>query len=175
MGDVKFMEPEEYEAYLAQKKAEEEAFVTGMCTEEEAKNPPELGKITSTEDKEIQVSLYDLNRQMISQMPDMTEEQLLFARESFKDWLNHYKDNYYMLLNHELHYFTLFHGKFMDEETYNNLWQELLEVFQSVGHLKMVELDNNDAMAFWSTWDNGEDELPYCFYFFPYGQGVVEV
>ena len=93
MGDVKFMEPEEYEAYLAQQKAKEEAFVTGMCTEEEAKNPPELGKITSTGDKEIQVSLYDLNRQMIAQMPDMTDEQLLFARESFKDWLNHYKDN----------------------------------------------------------------------------------
>lgn len=175
MGDIKFMEPEEYEAYLAQQ--QEPAFVTGMTTVDDLANLPQDGevKITSTGDKELHVSLYDLNRQMVAQMPDMTEEQLLFARESFKDWLNHYKDNYYMLLNHDLHYFTLFHGKFMDEETYNNLWNELLEVFQSVGRLKTIELDNNDAMAFWATWENGEDDLPYCFYFFPYGQGVVEV
>lgn len=169
MADIKFMEPEEYEAYLA---AQEQAVT--------AEKP-----IATNDNTEIQVSLYQLNRQLVAQMPDMTEEQLLFARESVKDWLAHNTDNYYMLLNNDLHYYTLFHCKstYADEETYNGFWAELMDVFHSMGrgihpqngHLKIVEVDTNGMVACWATWDDGEDNLPHCFYLFPYGQGVVEV
>lgn len=159
---ARFMEPEEYQKYL-------ESIENAPATEESVEE--------SLEKQEVLVSLYKMNQDIIRTMPDMTDEQLMFARETFKDWVAAHRDTYYMLLCNELHYYTVFRFPYVadhiSDARYTDFWTELMDVMSYVGPAKIIEEDTNGMMSIWAT--ARQDEDVHCFYLFPYGQGVVEV
>ena len=68
----------------------------------------EIGETTSTSG-EVSMSLYEMNRQLINQLPDYNEEAWGGAEEILKEYLEKHAHSYYMMYGRELNYFTVFH------------------------------------------------------------------
>ena len=167
-----YMEQEEYEAYL---KEQERILEEVKRKNEELKAQGSDGLMTTT--------LYEINQGIMNGMPALDEDGKSKARQKFFEWFwgnddANNIDHYYMLLCKELNYYTIFHNSqhcagatddLMDED---DLWCELMDVLSYVGDIKVMEVDTNGA---WSIWANWHGEGCHCFYFFPYGGGVVEV
>ena len=158
-----YVEPEEYENLLELLKEQDNM--------EKAFEVPE-----DEEAPKVEVSLYELNQMMIAQMPDMHPEQM---KENFLNWFNgkdgdgYRYNNYFMLLCNDNNYYTLFHLDWDGSEYDELFWQNLCEVFECVGPVKIMEEDTNGAFSIWANWlDKG---IYHCFYLFPYDKGVVEV
>ena len=119
------------------------------------------------------ITLYELNKQIAAQEKEITKERLMKKADEIKNWVGEkYINNdetYFMLLNHEHRYFTLFSKK---EETTildfpYNVTSELIEVLLELGTLKDLYYNQNgDAYECWV------DDSMYLF--FPYTRGVIE-
>lgn len=167
-----YMEPEEYEAYLK----EQEEMIAAF--QEKSKEMAEQAK-----DGLASTTLYEINQGIMNGMSALDEDGKLKARQKFFEWFwgnddANNIDHYYMLLCKELNYYTIFHnsqhcaGATEDPMDEDDLWRELLDVLSYVGDIKVMEVDTNGAWSIWADWHG---EGCHCFYFFPYGGGVVEV
>ena len=120
-------------------------------------------------------TVYDLNKQLVE-----TDEKVISPyklnekKKIIKQFIRESKDNYFMLLCNERRDYTLFNIISDKEEDKLN---ELANVFvdeclQNRGNIKGIDLtENKDAIEVWLSIE-GES---YCYYFFPYNAGVVEV
>lgn len=64
------------------------------------------------EEKSIEVgTLYDLNKQIINQLPEMPQEQIQEQLIKIKNWFSESKNKYFMLLCREKADYTLFNFK----------------------------------------------------------------
>lgn len=117
----------------------------------------------------FELSLFDLNKQIISQIEDYNEEDFTNAKKIIEKYINLKNGEFYMLLCRDLNYYTLFHRK----QEYNNfpIENELIECLENIGSVKAFDItDNEDAIEIWV---NVKDE-PYVMYFFNYDKGVVK-
>lgn len=113
----------------------------------------------------IEMGVYDMNKQIIAQMP-VLEDLTAGCAAIAKLQQNHY-DTYYMLYGKELSYFTLFKLK---EPQY--LADEVIACLNNVGSIKAIDLtENEDAVEIWVQNEND----PTVLYLFPYDNGVVLV
>ena len=188
-----YMEQEEYQEYLSQKASQEELPVEEiwqMAPADELATEAEIGSITTVNGTEeivdttevskealpekafAGVSLYELNQQLIAQMPEYDEKKWTNAKLIVADWYNKHKDNYYMLLCHECNYYTLF-DMTRDSAIGADLAYELQDTIRYVGAVHDISVDTNDMIAVWAKWRDTDNV--HCFYLFPYGQGVVHV
>ena len=113
----------------------------------------------------FEMGLYDMNKQIISQMPNLTDwDRVETALLDFdKKWHN----DYYMLYGKEISYFTVF--KIKEQIAFG---REVIDVIKNVGAVKAIDpTENADAMEVWVIYD---DE-PTCLYLFPYDSGIVQV
>ena len=113
----------------------------------------------------FEMGLYDMNKQIISQMPDLTDwDRVETALLDFdKKWHN----DYYMLYGKEISYFTVF--KIKERIAFG---REAIDVIKNVGAVKAIDpTESADAMEVWVIYD---DE-PTCLYLFPYDSGIVQV
>lgn len=120
---------------------------------------------------EAQTTLYEMNQQLIAQLPEIN---MKVAEKNFRRWYSNFNhnDTYFMLLNNDLHYYTLFANTIVhDEDAVDNFWAELLDVLSYCGTIKVMEEDTNGAFAIWVIWE--ETGVPEQFYLFPYDRGVV--
>lgn len=167
-----YMEQEEYQEYLAQNEPIE---VWQMSTPEALAEEIETETseaVTDKKDSLAKVSLYELNQQLISQMPQYDEKKWTDAKLIIADWYKNHKDNYYMFLCHECSYYTLF-DMTRENAIGADLAYEVQDTIRYIGPVHDVSIDTNDAIAVWAEWyDTGNI---HCFYLFPYGQGVVHV
>ena len=113
----------------------------------------------------FEMGLYDMNKQIISQLPDLTDwdrvEQTLL--EFDVDWTN----VYYMLYGKEISYFTVFKVK-----EHICFGREIIDVIKNIGAVKAIDLtEAADAVEVWVMY---KDE-PTCLYLFPYDNGIVQV
>jgi hypothetical protein len=117
------------------------------------------------ENSNINIDLYDMNKQIISQMPVLDN---LEDKEYLVDNLHAKFENfYYMLYGKEISYFTLFK---INESKY--FGKEVIECLKDVGYIKAIDLtDTGDAIECWIENEQG----PTCLYLFPYDAGVVQV
>ena len=131
--------------------------------------------------KQPQLTLYDLNKQMVAQMSPMTEEnEQQHIEEIFNPFLTEKNNKYYMLLCKELSYFTLFHK---DESNSDDFFKTLKELITSNGTLITACWTNEDTKESIEYWvriktpieNNPDFSEVYCFVLFPYDAGVVEV
>ena len=120
-------------------------------------------------------TVYDLNKQLVETAEKVISPYKLNEKKKIiKQFIRESKDNYFMLLCNERRDYTLFNIISNKEEDKLN---ELANVFvdeclQNRGNIKGIDLtENKDAIEVWLSIE-GES---YCYYFFPYNAGVVEV
>lgn len=119
-----------------------------------------------TPNTEINLSLYDMNKQIISQLPALSSfEEIIAEIDAFvKETLN----THYMLYGKEISYFTIFQRCFDYTET---VGEAVIDCLKNVGIIKSIELTDG-AFEIWVTDDNRNST---CLYLFPYDSGIVKV
>ena len=117
----------------------------------------------------LQMNLYDLNKQIISQMPTLDEDGIDLALMTIAAYIKNTENKYYMLLCKDINYYTLFNISTTITEPY--ACEEVLACAGDLGVLKSVEVNDNDAVEIWVQDEQGEAMVMYLF---PYDAGVVE-
>ena len=131
---------------------------------------PEQEKINGN----LQMNIYDINKQVISQMPCLTIEELEEKADTLiTEYQNEQKASYYMMLCNELRYYTLFHiDEFDGGSQLSCFSNEVLSCLISfTDNIKSIEItDDKTAIEIWIT----KDEETYVMYLFNYDTGVIE-
>lgn len=190
-----YMEQEEYQEYLSQKASQEELPIEEiwqMAPVDELTAEAEIGSVTTMvnengeeeivattgvlrdappEETLAEVSLYELNQQLIAQMPEYDEKKWTNAKLLIADWYNKNKDTFYMLLCNERNYYTLF-DMTRENAIGADLAYEIQDTVRYIGTVHDISVDTNGMIAVWVQWNDGG---VHCCYLFPYGQGVVHV
>lgn len=112
----------------------------------------------------INLSLYEMNKQVISQLPEIEDIAVLTPIRKYKN-----KDGkYFMLLCRDLNYYTLF---VIDLESDVRIEQEVLECLKELGRIKSVEeFEDKNLVEIWVQPENSD---PVVMYFFNYDRGVI--
>lgn len=120
-----------------------------------------------SENSGINMGLYEMNKQIISQLPKLTEAEL-FDRDLLINTLHaKFNNEFYMLYGKEISYFTLF--RIFDSIRFGN---EVIDCLNNVGDIKAIDFtEAQDAIEIWIQDEDG----PTCLYLFPYDSGVVQV
>ena len=120
-----------------------------------------------TENSGINMGLYEMNKQIISQLPKLTEAEL-FDRDLLINTLHaKFNNEFYMLYGKEISYFTLF--RIFDSIRFGN---EVIDCLNNVGDIKAIDFtEAQDTIEIWIQDEDG----PTCLYLFPYDSGVVQV
>lgn len=143
--------------------------------EKEQREAFEKYKAEHKDDKIAEMSLYDCNRSVVATMGDMTSDEIFSKQAKIEEWFEANSDKYYMFLCNELHYFTVFHQYHTTFGTYSEMTKRFMNLLiKDICNIKAIDIDTNGALAVWG-WQKEENELPHCFYLFPYSQGVIEV
>lgn len=121
----------------------------------------------------IGLNLYELNKMAYAKMPVLEEgsEEWTNAIHKVIDYVALLNDkDYFMLLNNELHYYTIFHILSLSESI-NSISMEITDCIKSIGQL--IDIEKNEATNTLECWIK-QDKNIYMFLFFPYDQGVIE-
>jgi len=114
----------------------------------------------------INIGLYDINKQIISQLPTLNDFTKAIA--DVRDLHGKYWNEYYMMYGKEISYFTLFKVCGMNE-----FGQDIIDCCANIGDIKAIDMtEAADAIEIWVQPENDE---PTCLYLFPYDNGVVQV
>lgn len=119
-------------------------------------------------------TLYDFNKQLMSQQKPLSQEELSKARVKLDTWFNWAIDGYAMLLCREKYDFTIFH-LYEDQNPYPPAIavSELLEVLQDRGQILSIEKDNETMNNAWEIWLKIEDEA-FAYYLFRCDDWVIQ-
>lgn len=130
----------------------------GKWEETTIENPPSK--------ESLKMTLYDMNKQLIKQMPIFDEARLKDAMETTRAWKKPLV-NLYMLYGKEISYFTLFKKQVLANDDF------VLALFKCLGDLGgqvySFEVVDEDTIEIWIDYE-GE---PTCMYLFNYDAGVV--
>lgn len=118
------------------------------------------------------MTIYELNQVNYGKLPALGEAELATADQTIADFLNWHRANYYMLLNHELRYFTLFH---QESPQFRHITREnIIAILQELGEIKSIEKTSDEmAIECWVTMNNDPEDT-HAFILFDYDRGVVE-
>ena len=113
----------------------------------------------------------------VSKLPDIEDfEEIKQTTQHFIDSETNRFKKYWMLLNNDLRYYTVFHrhmaGDFYNNVVEENLTDALIECLQNIGKIKMFEAIDNDHIECWVDVPNRGCEV---YLLFPYDEGVIEV
>lgn len=118
---------------------------------------------------EVSISLCDMNKQLITKLPDLNEKTLREKVYFINDYFKEHNNKFYLLYGKEASYFTLFAADHSCEEQAGSV---VIECAQGLGAIKSVTLDSaSGAIEIWVTYG---DSVTYL-YLFPYDNGVVPV
>ena len=129
-------------------------------------------------DKEIEtgVSLYDFNRANMGQFPILsTEEEINGAKNIILDFLCRDEMSYYMLLNHETRYFTLFEfsNGIKSDGRRKTMANDVIECMANCGY-GILDICYDDAGTALEVWVKDLDtDTVYMYLLFPYDFGVI--
>lgn len=114
------------------------------------------------------MTIYDLNKMAIAQMPVMTKEQIADrGRKSLEAFYN-YEVGHYMLLCKDLSYYTVFEAH---DNVKTHFIDAVLEIVYDLGAIHDMFINDDGVMEFWIR-PEGDEEV-YAFFLFPYDLGVV--
>jgi len=115
-------------------------------------------------------SAYEINKNLVEKYEkELTSEELKEKKKELLTFLKDKADNYYMLLCNDRKDYTLFRLIENEEELINILVDECLK---NRGVIKGIDL-TEDKLAI-EIWLSIENEA-FCYYFFPYGEAVIEI
>lgn len=141
------------------KQIQKSQFCSMEIIDDETGNPTQLNTI----------SLYELNKQIISQLPNYGEEEIQQAKELIKQYDKDNCATYYMLLSNEMRYYTLFDCGYGAEA--DPFYSAVIDCLNSIGPIKSIEKNQNGVIEIWCF--SIVNEEIYVFYLFPYDEGVV--
>ena len=141
----------------------------------------EWTNVKADTNSEIQMTAYDINKQVIDQLPALTEEELEDKKDIIGQFVKNTNNEYYMLLCREKNYYTLCHRvPGMNPSPADNVRQYsewpneiittedlIIECSRCLGEIKSIELVDG-AVEIWVT----DPFDTYVMYFFPYDGGV---
>lgn len=115
----------------------------------------------------LNMNLYDLNKSAVASLPDLTEEELEAKKEVINTLISKSDNKYYMLLNNEFHYYTLFAITDIDVN-YKFADEVILCLKDFADSVKVIDIfedyEDQTAIEIW-VMINGE---AYIMYLFPY-------
>ena len=124
------------------------------------------GKI---EGKGLEMSLYNLNQSIISQLP--TIEDFTNSINMITEFQTTTNNKYYMLYAKDISYFTIFHIEKYGE--FAKLADGVIECLKNIGSVKSIDYtEAKDAIEIWM--QQGSND-PICAYLFPYDSGIVTI
>ena len=118
----------------------------------------------------LQINLYDMNKQIISQMPTLKNEAVDKAIGVIKQYIEETEQTFYMMLCRDLNYYTLFH--IVDYLTEPAAADEVIACASELGAIKSVERAENEGAV--EIWFQPIDSEPVAMYLFGYDGGVIE-
>ena len=141
----------------------------------------EWTSVKADTNSEIQMTAYDINKQVIDQLLALTEEELEDKKDIIGQFVKNTNNEYYMLLCREKNYYTLCHRvPGMNPSPADNVRQYsewpneiittedlIIECSKCLGEIKSIELVDG-AVEIWVT----DPFDTYVMYFFPYDGGV---
>lgn len=114
-------------------------------------------------------NLYELNKQVMSQLPPQTEDIMAHNWAVIGDWFGKDKDRWFMLMCKERSDFTFFH---ITDNQFVKGVQELKEVLEERGQILAIQyLHGEDAFEIWV---KNEEEV-FMFMLFAAGWMIVEI
>lgn len=121
--------------------------------------------------KGFELNLYDLNKNLITQLEPLDFNEIYQKRELIENYYNMSNSVYHMLLCRDYGYYTLFcHNDIMMTDFFN-FSDALFTIITELGNVYSIESNEDGAIEIWIK-PNGEED-PYAFYLFPYDTGVV--
>lgn len=119
---------------------------------------------------ELKMSLFDINKQIISQQPTYDEFQIEEAKKKIMYFkLDNADSRYFMLLSRDINYYTILA---IDKAARENLEEVVIELLQDWGDIKDIDLsENKDSI---DCWVKGFNDNMAFFKLFPYDAGVIE-
>ena len=125
----------------------------------------------SNKEQKIEVgTLYELNQQILNQLPAQPQEHLQRQFGYIKNWIIDNQCQYYMLLCREKADYTLFNVKSLKAETI--IIQELQECIKNRGTLMSISKALVDA---WEIWIKDFDGNVNVYMLFECGPMVIEI
>ena len=119
----------------------------------------------------INMSLYELNKNIISQLPAISKEAMNIAIEVINNYRMDTDNKYYALICRECGYYTMFNTKEVGGEL-PDLSTGIIECLANVGEIITINLDENGGAI--EIWVRARDDVFY-FILFGYDQGVVTI
>jgi len=119
---------------------------------------------------QVELSLYEINEQLVSQLPVLSTEDCLKAEEEINEWHKRIQSKYYMLLCKEQSYYTVFVAEnfYVDCDSLGNA---IISCLTDIGEIKAISLQDNDTYEIW-VHQPGMDKL-WCLHLFNYSNGIV--
>lgn len=117
------------------------------------------------EGSNLELGLYDLNKQIISQLPALTDfsNAIINIRKLHEKYWN----KYYMMYGKEISYFTLFQKQMLAAD---NFVSAVFKCLRNLGNdLRVFEVIDENTIEIWIGY---EDDVT-CMYLFNYDEGVV--
>lgn len=122
-------------------------------------------------DKTLTVSLYDINKMAMPNLPDLTDEQINEAKRMVAKFITP-NSTFWMLLNNEKRYYTVFQlTKDKNILLAKKIEDEFIDCLQEIGTIKSVEQVDENTIEAWVI--DKTDSEAYAYYLFNYDKGVV--
>jgi hypothetical protein len=130
-----------------------------------------------TKDIETGVSMYDFNRANMGKLPLLDEEGIEGAKNVVRKFLTRQTENfYYMLLNHENRYFTLFEftHNIKSDGRINTMADDVIECMLNCG-FGIIDINEDEIGMALEVWVKDiETEAVHMYLLFPYDFGVIK-
>lgn len=125
----------------------------------------EWTEVKTNSNSEITMTAYEMNQQLISQMPALTDTELIEKSILIDEFCSNTNNTFYMLLCRDTNYYTVLHRIGRDSLDYAS--KVVIDCAETQGTIKSIE-PVEGAIEIWvsSLTDT------YTMYFFPYDGGV---
>jgi hypothetical protein len=122
-------------------------------------------------------NLYEVNQQLMNNEPKIADDVLASKKQELSNWIqSHYEQKYLMLLNNDLHDYTIFNLNKQNIVAFygNNVGvraaDDVIECMTNRGILLTLTLQEDDV---WELWIKNPEGC-FVYYLFPYGNAVIE-
>lgn len=115
----------------------------------------------------INMNAYDMNKQIISQLPTLTNKQLHKEETKILKYVNENNNTYFMLLCKELNYYTVLVHNHPEAKPIDYIEKVCIECAQYLGDIKAIDTTDG-GIEIWIMHEN----QAYVMYFFAYDNGV---
>ena len=154
-GEIVFVEDLNQEYYYLE---EEDKWIPYFAEEE---------LVTVKEGETPGTNLYQLNKMLVANLTNYGVEDIKSAKKLIRNFIDENSAKVYMLLCHDLRYYTIFLKNKSYEENMEDVVIECLEYF---GDIKSIEYDeDSNVIELWFTYE----EEPFVAYLFGYDEGVI--